>query len=269
MSFAYDLFQNGDSWLYRLDPRVKLLASICGSALLLSCRNFWLVLVALLLILAILLSAGISRATLGSTLRILVPVMVMIVLFTALFTPVEGTRLFQFWIVTCTTGSLLLGITLGLRIAALAYVILAWLYTTDQSALTRSLVALGLPHPWGLTLAIALRHIPLLAATFRQISDAQQARALELSRGSLLHKARAFIPITVAMIINSLRTAEALSRALVSRGFGAPIQRTIWRPLKMRAADWVWLAMILVSTVVGLIARYAFGFGIDNWFLFS
>ncbi|MHB9034342.1 MAG: energy-coupling factor transporter transmembrane component T family protein [Anaerolineae bacterium] len=269
MSMVYDLYQPGSTWLYRLDPRVKLFASICGSVLVLLSRNFWLVAGSLIAIVAILLSAGIRRTTILSSGRVLGPIMLMVMLFTALLTPADGQILFEFWIIKCTTGSLSLGVTLGLRIAVLAFIILAWLYTTDQSAITRSLVALGLPYPWGLTLSMALRFIPQLATTFRQISDAQQARALELYKGSIFHRARAFIPIIVSMIITSLRTAEALSRALVSRGFGAPYKRSVWRKLHMRPADWAWLAAVTVITGLGLVGRFAFGLGTHTWQLFS
>lgn len=265
MSLAFDLFQSGDSWLYRLDPRVKLLAVICGSTLVLGWRNIWLVSLAVLILLLVFRSAGIRWATIGASVRILLPVLVMIIFFTALFTPVEGDVLFRLGFISCTTGSLLLGIILALRIAALAFLSLAWLYTTDQSSITRSLVALGLPFSWGLSLAIAIRYIPLLAAIFRQISDAQKARALELDKGSLVHRARAFLPIIVAMIINALRTAEALSRTLAARGFGAPVKRSIWKPLQMRLSDWVWLAIILLITFSGLIGRYAYHLGTHLW----
>ena len=51
---------------------------------------------------------------------------------------------------------------------ALAFTIFLWLFTTDQATLVRSLVAIGLPYPWGLTLAIALRYLPTMASAGRR-----------------------------------------------------------------------------------------------------
>ena len=72
----------------------------------------------------------------------------------------------------------------------LAFVVYAWLFSTDQTTLVRGLVALGLPFQWGLTLAMALRYLPTMANAFRMISDAQQARALDLRKGNPIQRAR-------------------------------------------------------------------------------
>jgi energy-coupling factor transport system permease protein len=269
MSTSYDLYQNGGSWLHRLDARVKLLTVICGSVILLSCQNLWLVAIALLITQVTLLSAGINLKRLWSSWRLLWPMMVMIILFTALFTPGDGAQILAVWIIRVTVGSLAHGVALALRIAALAFIILGWLFTTDQATLTRSLIGLGLPYAWGLTLAMALRYIPTMASTFRMISDAQQARALEISKGNPLQRARAYLPITVAMLITALRTAEALSRALVSRGFGSDHRRTNWRPLHFRRVDLIWLSASPLVTGCVLWARYALGFGAHVLVLFG
>jgi energy-coupling factor transport system permease protein len=269
MSISYDLYQSGGSWLHRLDARVKVLSVICASVILLSWQNLWLIAFALLATQGTLYSAGINSKRLWSSWRLLWPMMAMIVLFTALFTSGEGAQIVAVWIIRISVGSLAHGVALALRIAALAFIILGWLYTTDQSTLTRSLVSLGLPYPWGLTLAMALRYIPTMAATFRMINDAQQARALDLSTGSPFQKARAFLPITVAMLITALRTAEAVSRALVSRGFGSDRRRSNWRPLHFRTVDIVWLSALPLVTGCALWARFALGFGAQVLALFG
>ncbi|MHB1355441.1 MAG: energy-coupling factor transporter transmembrane component T family protein [Anaerolineae bacterium] len=269
MSTSYDLYQSGGSWLHKLDPRVKLLTVVCGSVILLSWQNLWLVAIALLVTLLVPLSAGISLKRMCSSWRLLWPMMVMIIVFTALFTPGDGAQILSVWIIRVTVGSLAHGVSLALRIAALAFIILSWLFTTDQATLTRSLIGLGLPYAWGLTLAMALRYIPTMASAFRMISDAQQARALELSKGNPLQRARAYLPITVAMLITALRTAEALSRALVSRGYGSDHRRTNWRPLDFRTVDIVWLIALPIVLGVALWARYALGFGAQVLVLFG
>jgi energy-coupling factor transport system permease protein len=269
MSVSYDLYQGGVSWLHRLDARVKLLSVICGSVILLFCQNLWLIAVALLVTQITLLSAGINVKRLWGAWRLLWPMMLMIVFFTTLFTPEEGAQIVSVWIIHATVGSLVHGIALALRIAALAFIILSWLFTTDQATLTRSLIGLGLPYAWGLTLAMALRYIPTMASTFRMIADAQQARALELSTGNPLQRARAYLPITVAMLITALRTAEALSRVLVSRGFGSDRRRTNWRPLHLRAVDLIWLSTLPFVTAGVLWAHFALGFGSHLLVLFG
>ena len=262
MSALYDLYQPGETWIHRLDPRTKLLLVICASALQLLYTNLWFVAGALLLTHLALWSARSPRERLTQVWRAILPTMVMIVVLWVVVYPGDGPVLFSFWIIEITVYSLVQGVTVALRIGALAFTVLLWPYTTDQAILVRSLVSLGLPYEWGLTLAMALRYLPTMAQAFRMVSDAQQARALDLTQKNPLRRARAYMPIVVAMLISAFRTAENLSRALESRALGASGRtRTYLRQLRFRIVDLVWTVAILVVTVALIWARYAAGLG--------
>ena len=263
MSPLFDLYQPGDSWLHRLDPRVKLLLAICGCILLLLLRNLVVMVVALLLAHVALVSAGFRRDRLGWVWRMTSPTMVMIAVLWVLFYPGEGKPLLAWWIIRITPQNLAEGSAIALRIGTLAFIAFVWLFSTDQATLVRSFVALGMPFEWGLVLAMALRYLPTMANLFRMISDAQQARALVLDRGSPLKRARAYIPITVAMLIAALRTAQNLAHALESRALGATPHRTFRRQLHFRAPDLAWTVGIALTTALLLWARFALGFGTD------
>jgi energy-coupling factor transport system permease protein len=261
MSALYDLYEAGGSWLHRLDPRVKALLAVCGCAVALAVRNLWLILAGLTLVLALLRSAGISRQRVGWVLRMTAPTMAMIALFWVLLYRGEGKPWLSWWIVHVTPANLAEGLAVALRIGLLALTIFSWLFTTDQADLTLSVVALGLPYSWSLTLAMSLRFLPTMASAFRMVSDAQQARALNLSQGNLFRRARNYIPITVAMLISALRTAQSLSFALESRALGARRARTYLRRLRFRRTDWAALAIVLATTALLLWARVALGLG--------
>ena len=83
------------------------------------------------------------------------------------------------------------------------------------------MVKLKMPYEWGLVLALALRYIPTFQGAYTLISEAQQARGLEIS-GSGFKRVKLMMPIFVAMIISSLRASDQLARALEARGLGAP-----------------------------------------------
>jgi energy-coupling factor transport system permease protein len=261
MSALYDLYQPGDSWLHRLDPRVKLALVVAAGALLLVFRNVWIMFAASLLLLLSLASARIARGRIISVWRITLPTMLLVAGLWVVFNPAVGAAFLSLWFIRVSAANLAQGVALALRIGALAALIFSWLFTTDQTTLVRSLVALGLPYEWGLTLAMALRYLPTMGAILRMISEAQQARALNLTRGNPLRRARAYTPIVVAMLITALRTAENLSRALESRALGAPRRRTYLRQLHLRRADMLWLVGIVAFTVALLWARFALGFG--------
>ncbi|MBC7237701.1 MAG: energy-coupling factor transporter transmembrane protein EcfT, partial [Chloroflexi bacterium] len=122
-------------------------------------------------------------------------------------------------------------------------------------------VALGLPYDWGLTLGMALRYLPTMASTFTMISEAQQARGLDLSKRNPLQRARAYIPITVAMLITALRTAQSISYTLDSRALGARRKRTYLRPLRFNALDALCLIAILSLTALLLWGRLVHAWG--------
>ncbi|HHX44477.1 MAG TPA: energy-coupling factor transporter transmembrane protein EcfT [Chloroflexi bacterium] len=261
MSVRYDLYQPSDSWLHRLDPRVKLLFVASISAILLMSRNVWVMLAALAAVHAALWSAGIAGRRIAWVWRVTLPTMVLIAVLWVVLNPGEGPALLAVWFLRVTVETIAEGLALALRIGALAFAVFTWLFTTDQATLVRGLVSLGMSHSWGLILAMALRYLPTMAGTFRVVSDAQQARALDLTRGNLVARARAYLPIVVAMLITALRTAENLSRALESRALGAGVRRTYYRQLHYRRVDAAWTVAIVVALGLFLWARIAWGVG--------
>jgi hypothetical protein len=127
--------------------------------------------------------------------------------------------------------------------------------------LVRSLVKLGLPFEWGLVLAIGLRYIPTFYGLYTVVSEAQQARALDLTRGNFFTRVRSYLPILVAMIISALRTSEQLARAMESRALGLPgVKRTCLRDIRFRPADCFYAALLIAVFSVLFTLRFQFGF---------
>jgi energy-coupling factor transport system permease protein len=261
MSFSFDLYVERPSWLHRLDARVKLLFVVVSTGLLLAFNNLFVMAAALATTHAILLSARIPRSRIRWVWQMMLPITLLIPALWILFYPGTGPVLFSFWFIRVTAESIVQGVTVALRIDALAFCFFVLLFSTDQATLVRSLVKLGLPFEWGLVLAIALRYLPTFYGVFAMISEAQQARALDLSKGGPLQRARAYLPILVAMIITALRTTENLSRALEARAFGADRRRTYWKDLHWRPVDVACAAGLLLLALVLLWVRFGLGYG--------
>jgi len=255
MSARYDLYQPGVSWLHRLDPRCKLLMALCLSLVVLVWGNLWVVLGALVLTQAALLSARVAPARLAAVWKAMLPTMTLIALLWLVLYPGRPPLLLTFWIVRISAHSLAQALAIALRLAALAFALFLWLFTTDQTALVRGLTALGLPYSAGLTLAMALRYLPSMGSALRMVSDAQQARGLDLHPRNPLVRARRYVPIIVAMLISAVRTAENLARALESRAYDPTAPRTALRPLRFRPVDWAWTVGTVLMTAAALWAR--------------
>jgi len=262
MSLPTSLYVPGNSWLHRLDARVKLLFALLSVLALLTLGSFSLFVVFLGLCHVALLSARIPPARLAWAWRLMLPITILIPLLWPLFASEPGPLLLQLGPLTVTWPALWRGLAMAARVDAMAFACFVWLLTTDQTHIVLSCTGLGLPYEWGLILAIALRYIPTLHALYGQVMDAQYARGLVIPRTDPLRAARAYLPALVPMLISALRTAENLARSLEARAFGAPgRQRTVRRALHFTPIDALALGVIVVSLGGLVVARLMWGFG--------
>jgi len=267
--FVIELYTQRQSWAHRLEPRVKLLFVAGSLLMLLVFKNVFIMLSAAVLIHLLHVSARIPREKFVSVWKTLLPVSLLMFSLWVIFYP-TGETIFQFWFIKISALGVAQGLVLSLRIISMAFVVFAWLYTTDHSSLVRSLVKLKMPFEWDLVLALALRYIPTFQGMYALIAEAQQARGLNISEGSGFRRARTMMPIFVAMVISSLRASDQLAKAMESRAFGTQgVQRTVLYDIKFRQVDYVFTVLILVGLIGLLVLSFRFGFGVHPLNLFS
>ena len=266
MPVVSDLYVPGRSWAHAVDPRVKLVFVASFIVLVLVFDNVFFMLSVLALTHIVHWSAGIPARRLAFIWKTLLPVAVLMAVLWTLFYP-SGESLIEIWKVRITGLGLVQGAVLGLRLLSMAFVVFAWLYTTDQTSLVLSMVRLRMPYEWGLVLSLALRYIPTFQATYALIADAQAARGLQMAGGAFA-RVRRMMPIFIAMIITSLRASEQLARALEARALGAPgVRRTSLRTIAFRPLDYGLSAAILAMSagLLYLNVRYGIGEGAISW----
>jgi len=258
MTGFVDLYTESDTFLHRMDPRVKIVAVLMLSLLAFLLTN----LIYLLLLLAfILLLVYLSRATFSRTmfaLKFVLRLMVLIVVLWPIFDRSGSPVLVSLGPLEITEPAIWRGITSAVRVGCLATVWYILMFTTSQRDLVMALVKFGLRFDYGLTLAISLRFFPTFLATIESITDAQRARGLELERGNLLKRSRNYVAVLVPAIVSALRTADTLSLALQSRAYGARLDRTYLREIRMRASDYVALSVMMILLLLPAIARFVF-----------
>ncbi|UCE80504.1 MAG: energy-coupling factor transporter transmembrane protein EcfT [Methanobacteriota archaeon] len=258
MTIFIDLYSEGNTFLHRLDPRVKII-----SVLLLSLLAFVLSTVYSLaaLLAFIFLLLFLSRASMGRTwfaLRFVLRFMALIVILWPIFDPAGTPVWAELGPVKVTEPAVWRGITSAVRVGCLACVWYILMFTTAQRDLVRALVRMGLRFDYGLTLAISLRFFPSFMATISSITDAQKARGLDFNRGGLIKRSKKHVAVLVPAVVAALRTADSLSLALQSRAYGARTDRTYMRQLKMRTFDYVALTIVTMLFIVPLTAKYLF-----------
>lgn len=261
MPLIVDLYADRQSWVHDVDPRVKLLFVASSLLLLLVFKNVFILLTAVVFVHLLHWSAKIPRDKFAFVWKTLLPVSLLMFSLWVIFYP-TGEPILQIWIVKITLLSIAQGLVLALRIMSMAFVVFAWLYTTDHPSLVRSLVKLKMPFEWGMVLALALRYIPTFQGMYALIAEAQQARGLNISQGTGFRRVRTMMPIFVAMVISSLRTSDQLAKAMESRAFGARgVQRTALYEIEFRVLDYVFTALILAAVIGLLYLNIRFGFG--------
>jgi len=256
MTGFVDLYTEGNTFLHRMDPRVKILGVLFLSALALIVANLYDLLLLLALILVLL---AIGRATLRKmfyALKLVLRVMVLIVILWPFFNPVGEPVLFHYGIIKITEPGIVNGITVAVRIACLASVWYILMFTTAQRDLVRALVKMGLRFDFGLALSIALRFLPTFGAMVESIKDAQRARGMEFDKGSIFKRSKNYVAVLVPTIVSALRTADTLSLALQSRAYGARRDRTYLRDPAMRPTDYVALALFGLALALPAFAKY-------------
>lgn len=254
-----DLYVPGDGWLHRADPRVKFLLTLVLLVACLLWRDPAFMAAALVAEHAVLVSDGVPLERIAWVWRTLAVLIVLIVALWPVFDPSGAHELWRWGWLRITQENLVMAAVMGLRIPALGFACFLTLFTTSQARLVRALTAVGLPYRAGLTLATALRYIPVFAIIFQSVCDAQRARGLDLGRGSLLARGRAYMPVLVAVLIRAYRMSQGVGWAMASRGLGMALpagrKRTSRVELRMRGADWALLAGVVA--LAALIAAAA------------
>ena len=228
MTAAVGIYTSGDSWLYRLDPRVKMWFSVLGVLVCLLVPRPAAMIGVLATAHLVLIAGGLPIRQLGRLWRNLAPLVLVILILQPLLTPGSGAVIAQVGPLRITQTGVMLGVLYALRVVAAAFVVLVPILTTPINTLVRGLQKLRLPYTWGMMVGLALRYLGTIGELYTTISESQQARGWDVSQGGLVKRARAAIPTVIALIIASLRLADTLALGMAARGFGLDRPRT-WR----------------------------------------
>ncbi len=269
-------YYKGDSFVHKLDPRVKIILTVLFVAMIFLCKNFF----SLALVLGfILLSVAVSKVPAKMFLKSLKPI-IPIVLFTAIiniFYITGGKELLSLGFIKITEKGLFTAIFMAIRIIFLIISSSLLTYTTVPTQLTDAIERLLSPlkifhipvHTLAMMMTLALRFIPTLIEETDKIISAQKARGADFSSGSLIKRAKALIPILVPLFISAFRRADELAVAMECRCYRGGEGRTKLHILKYNARD-ILLMVVFVLLLVGLILvnhlGIEFPFVGDNWF---
>jgi energy-coupling factor transport system permease protein len=160
-----------------------------------------------------------------------------------------------------TVNGVLFGLAMGLRVALMVIAAGVWMMTTSPQKLTAGLLRMGLPHKAGIAMTAAIRFVPLLNAERVTISEARQARGLDVHRGNPFTRAVRSIAIIGPLFIRAIDVAQSLALAMDARGFGARSGRSSIIEVRATRVDRLILVALLLLCVGAVVARLL-GYGV-------
>lgn len=252
----------GNSIIYRMDPRGKLLATIIFILFVFLANNPVSYLIVTIFSIAAVAATKLKPKVFWDGVKPLI----WLILFTSflqLFFSVGGTVYWQWTIFALSSYGITNAIYIFIRFTVIILISTVMTVTTKPleiaDAIEWLLKPLKIIHvpvdKIALIMSIALRFVPTLFDETLKIMNAQRSRGADFNNGGLVTRAKAITPLLVPLFINSLETAIDLSTAMESRGYRGDQGRTKFRILKWSNVDLINLFYFILLLGLLLIFR--------------
>ncbi len=254
-------YYQSDSVIHRLDPRVKLIATIVFIISLFVSGSFFGYIVAVLFLAAVIKLSKVPFKFMVKGMKSIVVLLLITVIFNLFLTP--GEALISIWKLTITKEGLRTAVFMAIRLTFLIIGSSVMTLTTTPNNLTDGLESLLKPlkvirvpvHEVAMMMAIALRFIPILMEETDKIMKAQIARGADFESGNLIKKAKSLVPLLVPLFISAFRRANDLAMAMEARCYRGGEHRTKMKPLQYKKRDviayFVVTAYLVLCVVTG------------------
>lgn len=259
-SIRLSYFEGGDSFVTRLDPRVKLLYILWVFGMIMVFSHPLYQSFTMLTLLVAVYLGGLSLWSVIKAGRFGVYVGLASWALWIIFLRDEGNALIHLGRWAVTDLGVLVGLSVALRITSVLFAFLIVAMTTPTRDIITGLYGLRLSVVFSIVIGIILRLIPQLQAEHATIVEAQKSRAAEFDKGGLITRFRKHTAYVIPLALRSLKIVSDLSVAMESRAFDPYARRTFVRESRFRTVDKVLLVIMAVALVGGILLR-VLGFG--------
>lgn len=252
----------GESFVHKLDPRLKILISLLFIIDLFLVNNFNGYLFVLIFIVVTILIAKLPFKYVYKGLKPIFAIVLITAVLNIFMTNGEH-LVFQIGFIKVYREGL---ITAAFMIVRLVFLIIGTsvlTLTTSPIELTDGIENLlnpfkriGIPaHELAMMMTIALRFIPTLMDETDKIMKAQMARGADFESGNLVKRAKSLIPILVPLFISSFRRADELAMAMESRCYKGGEGRTRMKELNITRRDYFASLVFALLFVITIFSR--------------
>lgn len=245
-----------DSVIHRLDPRVKLVATLLFIVSLFIVKNFIGYAIAGLFLIGLIKLSKVPFRFMIRGMKAIIFLLLIAVVFNLFLTP--GEPIFTLWKLTITKEGIILAAKMAIRLVFLIMGSSLMTLTTTPNNLTDGMEKLLSPlkklkvpvHEVSMMMSIALRFIPILLEETDKIMKAQIARGADFESGNIIKKAKSLVPLLVPLFISAFRRANDLAMAMEARCYRGGENRTKMKPLVYQKRDRISYLLILAYSAV-------------------
>ena len=178
-----------------------------------------------------------------------------------LFSPMHGVELYGSYHEIChlwgkqylTYEQLWYHLNLVLKYLSMIPIVLLFVSTTQPSEFASSLNRIGVNYKIAYSVSLALRYIPDIQREYVNISQAQQARGIEMSKKQTIGKRlKSASAILIPLILLSMDRIETISNAMELRGFGKNKKRTWYTSNPFKVFDIISIVFCIILLLLSL-----------------
>lgn len=233
------------SAIHKLDPRIKLVATIVFMVSIFVVNKFWPYIAVLLCLLAMIKLANIPVKYIVKGVKPLKWIILFTFLINIFFLP--GDEIWSFGFLAITKQGLRQAIFMAIRLIFLVVGTSLLTLTTSPIELTDGIERLlnpfkkiGLPvHELAMMMTIALRFIPTLLDETDKIMKAQMSRGADFESKNLINRAKNLVPLLVPLFVSAFRRADELAMAMEARCYRGGHNRTKMRESVISRRDYM------------------------------
>ena len=155
---------------------------------------------------------------------------------------------------TITAEQLFYHLNVVLKYTCTIPIVLLFICTTDPSEFAASLNRIGVSYRISYAVALALRYIPDIQRECHDISLAQQARGVEMSKkASLVNRLKSASKILIPLVMSSLARIDTISNAMELRGFGKNSKRSWYSGRPFTKGDFIAMGVSAAIVVISVL----------------
>lgn len=246
-----------DSFIHRLDPRVKLVSLMFLLVAVFFDAGFigYAILGAFVVLLSVLSKIKITQIL--KSIKPMIFMMVILTVFNVLFIQ-SGNLIVSLGFIKIYDQAVYQSAYIFLRLIIIIIMTTILTATTKPLDLTLGLEHLltplkkvGFPaHEIAMMISIALRFIPTLMEETQRIMKAQASRGVDFQEGTLKEKILSIISLIIPLFISAFQKAEDLANAMESRNYNPDAKRTRYKQLKWKVADTVSIISVIIICII-------------------